>query len=270
LTLGSDGNFYGTTTGGGSYGNGIVFRLLVPPGLTGQPQSQTKFEAIMGAGAVVVVVGLIVSFYRYRRRKGTAVDIALNCSKCGQHIVIDEAGAGLQVECPACGAALVVPRPEAGQAHARQAVPPPPIPPPLPSSVSPPKTADFKKAETKKCPFCAEMIRAEAIKCKHCGSMLNKTPPLIQQAGAKPGKLVSAEWFTGEKPGQFSSREWLSGAKPGKYSCPSCHSTATNCQRAIGLPIIILIFFSCGLGLILLFFLPYNCTCLNCGFKWKS
>ena len=41
LTLGTDGNFYGTTLGGGS-GAGTVFRLLVPPVITVQPQSQTN------------------------------------------------------------------------------------------------------------------------------------------------------------------------------------------------------------------------------------
>ena len=148
--------------------------------------------------------------------------------------------------------------------------PKPPIPPPLASAVPPPNAADIKAPDTKKCPFCAEIIRFEAIKCKHCGSMLNKPPPAIQQTGAQPRKVTPGEWLTGEKPGQFSARERLSGLQPGKYSCPSCHSTATNCQRAIGLPIIILMFVSCGLGLILLFFLPYNCTCLDCGFKWKS
>ena len=59
------------------------------------------------------------------------MDISLDCANCGQHIVIDEAGAGLQVECPACGAALVIPRTQTGQAQTRQPVRPPPIPPPL-------------------------------------------------------------------------------------------------------------------------------------------
>jgi SPP1 gp7 family putative phage head morphogenesis protein len=37
------------------------------------------------------------------------MDIAFNCDKCGQHIVIDEAGAGMIVPCPTCGASLIVP-----------------------------------------------------------------------------------------------------------------------------------------------------------------
>jgi uncharacterized repeat protein (TIGR03803 family) len=56
LTLGNDGNFYGTTTFGGSpvdyfgggSGFGTVFRLLLPPAITFQPQSQTN-----NAGATV-------------------------------------------------------------------------------------------------------------------------------------------------------------------------------------------------------------------------
>ncbi len=37
------------------------------------------------------------------------VDIKFNCTGCGTHIVIDEAGAGLSVQCPRCGQALTVP-----------------------------------------------------------------------------------------------------------------------------------------------------------------
>jgi DNA-directed RNA polymerase subunit RPC12/RpoP len=38
------------------------------------------------------------------------VDIAFYCYRCGQHIVIDAAGAEMQVECPKCQTKLVVPR----------------------------------------------------------------------------------------------------------------------------------------------------------------
>jgi uncharacterized repeat protein (TIGR03803 family) len=49
LTLGRDGNFYGTTAGGGSSDDGTVFHLLVtPPVITVQPQSQTN-----SAGATI-------------------------------------------------------------------------------------------------------------------------------------------------------------------------------------------------------------------------
>lgn len=37
------------------------------------------------------------------------MDITFNCNKCGQNIAIDEAGAGLGVECPKCGQPLEVP-----------------------------------------------------------------------------------------------------------------------------------------------------------------
>jgi DNA-directed RNA polymerase subunit M/transcription elongation factor TFIIS len=39
------------------------------------------------------------------------MDISFNCDKCGQHIVIDAAGAGSTVQCPKCQAELVVPQP---------------------------------------------------------------------------------------------------------------------------------------------------------------
>jgi DNA-directed RNA polymerase subunit RPC12/RpoP len=37
------------------------------------------------------------------------MDIAFNCDKCGQHVVIDESGAGMTVQCPSCSSDLIVP-----------------------------------------------------------------------------------------------------------------------------------------------------------------
>jgi len=38
------------------------------------------------------------------------MDISFNCDQCGQNIVIEEAGAGLQVECPKCGQPIILSR----------------------------------------------------------------------------------------------------------------------------------------------------------------
>jgi len=41
------------------------------------------------------------------------MDITFACEKCGQHLVIDEAGASLAIQCPKCGVSLTVPKPPA-------------------------------------------------------------------------------------------------------------------------------------------------------------
>lgn len=38
------------------------------------------------------------------------MDVTFNCTTCGTHIVIDEAGAGMSVQCPKCGESLTVPK----------------------------------------------------------------------------------------------------------------------------------------------------------------
>jgi hypothetical protein len=48
------------------------------------------------------------------------VDIAFNCDTCAQRIVIDEAGAGLTVACPTCGANLIVPNVVSPKAKAKK------------------------------------------------------------------------------------------------------------------------------------------------------
>ena len=56
------------------------------------------------------------------------MDISFYCYKCGQHIVIDGAGAGVSVQCPKCQAELVVPSAQAEQSPVRQGERPPSSP----------------------------------------------------------------------------------------------------------------------------------------------
>ena len=39
------------------------------------------------------------------------MDISFDCDKCGKHLLVDEAGAGITITCPGCGKPVYVPSP---------------------------------------------------------------------------------------------------------------------------------------------------------------
>jgi uncharacterized repeat protein (TIGR03803 family) len=73
LTLGNDGNFYGTTAYGGSGGLGTVFRLSLQPVITFQPQSQTNNAGATGT-FLVSATGLYPMFYQWQKNGTNLVD----------------------------------------------------------------------------------------------------------------------------------------------------------------------------------------------------
>src|ERR1700722_20844674 len=96
-------------------------------------------------------------------------DIKFACPHCQQHLQADSAYGGMQINCPSCNGALLVP----GAA----AVPPPPAPapysaPPPPPSAPAPSQLSLKRSEPSApkpagggCPSCGAAMPMGAVLC---------------------------------------------------------------------------------------------------------
>ena len=56
------------------------------------------------------------------------MDIVFNCPNCDQELAVDKAGAGSQIDCPACGIAITIPVAGKTSTHSLPPVSPPPSP----------------------------------------------------------------------------------------------------------------------------------------------
>ncbi len=63
------------------------------------------------------------------------MDIVFNCPNCEQELAVDQAGAGSQIECPACGETITIP-PGSGKATSGSLPVAPPVPSPVPSAIN--------------------------------------------------------------------------------------------------------------------------------------
>lgn len=103
------------------------------------------------------------------------MDITFSCPDCSQNIVIDEAGAGMEIQCPSCQRTLVVPSPqpaavvsvESTTTESQPAV----------SEREPPQVAEELLLLTQLCPKCERAWPENIRVCEHCGTILAEPAP---------------------------------------------------------------------------------------------
>jgi hypothetical protein len=130
-------------------------------------------------------------------------DIKFSCPHCQQHIQADSGYAGVQINCPACNGAMMVPgTPAPAPAPTQYSAPPPPPPPPPPqSSVSIQRPA---AAGGGVCPSCGAGLARGAVLCTQCGYNLVTKQRMVAGRPAAMGKAMapaeSNAWYKSPYP----------------------------------------------------------------------
>jgi predicted RNA-binding Zn-ribbon protein involved in translation (DUF1610 family) len=89
------------------------------------------------------------------------MDISFSCERCGQRIVIEDAAAGLSVQCPKCGASLTVPPLEPRKIAAR-------------GDVSSCPALPLSSSKLAACKDCGTPVSVHARSCPRCGAPLKR------------------------------------------------------------------------------------------------
>jgi DNA-directed RNA polymerase subunit RPC12/RpoP len=146
-------------------------------------------------------------------------DIFFNCWSCGKTLVVDEAGAGIEIDCPNCHHLVVIPQttpqPQSATSSNQDS---------SQSGSGPRKDTCTQKlkvltlmplmgcevrkdirdekpvAEGKNCPSCGRVVEADANYCRHCG--LSQTAGVVAHASPSidttPPNPVSEETLYGQ------------------------------------------------------------------------
>src|SRR5712671_2685364 len=139
------------------------------------------------------------------------MDIRFACPHCTQHIAIDEAGAGLQIECPDCRAPLTVPESPPTSAAARPRIrlaksepppapSPPALPPPLPAAPASTKPAVDHQYRCQN-PECGVTLFESQLVTMQAGMTSFKVCPKCRLRVSKVNQEVS---FWSRVPGTFA------------------------------------------------------------------
>jgi DNA-directed RNA polymerase subunit RPC12/RpoP len=137
-------------------------------------------------------------------------EMKFECPHCQQHIQADDGYAGMQINCPACNGALMVPG--SLPAPAPAAAPPPALSaqPPVPSRLSirvttpasapaeaPAAPAPQTGSTAGACPSCGSALPRGAVLCTHCGYNLVTRQRTV---AGKPAALGRPKAPSGEAP----------------------------------------------------------------------
>ena len=133
------------------------------------------------------------------------MDIRFACPVCEQHIAIDEAGAGMQVDCPGCQSQVTVPAPAPAKPRLRltsrpaEEVPPaetaPVAPPPLP--VSAPTGAEYRCNNRN----CGAILFESQLSTVHVGGKAMRVCPKCRLGVTK---ITVERSFWTKLPGAFA------------------------------------------------------------------